>query len=116
MAANARFWLYWQGSAVKLTIEPWTAIHFERHYFNGEGYSMDAEIIRHLGNHLVREITHRGHDCDGEHATYQELVCDMRDLDANEPFNPNEDPTLRFPEWHQESSEVYDQFARAAGY
>lgn len=116
MTANARFWMYWHGSPVKLTVKPWKAIGFHHTYFNGEGYSQDAEIIRHMGDHLIREITHRGRDCDGEHATYQDLYCMVNDLNANEPWNPNEDQTLRFPEWHQQSSEVYDQFARAAGY
>jgi len=69
----------------------------------GLGSCVETEEWRHEGTHLECTCIEDGQDCDGRLTVSKEFKAML----------PGPDHTVR---WHESKSEVYDQFAQAAGY
>lgn len=77
-----------------------------------EGYSYWNESYTYKDGIVYAEIASGGRDCDGEIGNYVELTCPWFQL--SDHFN---EYTKKFvPNWSEERSEAYDQYAQLAGY
>jgi len=117
---NARFWSYINGAFVKITLKPDQKMTWHMWEPTDEGFT--AEIVTWENdtylNAVVRDVQTNGSDCDGQHGYYQTDVCSINKL-SSRSVSFDDDETFRpkfVPEWQKQSSEVYDQFAQAAGY
>ena len=114
MRGNARFWVWVNGDACKLTIEPGGSLH---HWSGGrteEGWSSEAERWRlsEDGETVERESTSDGRDCDGRLTQYMDLECKAVDLAAGHDAGDG----VKFPAWERVSESQRDEYAEAAGY
>lgn len=108
---NARFWTYWKGSWVKLTLRPGESVAMSHHSRHEEGWSSTSEEYEHCGDHVRLTIENDGTDCDGRMSSEHVLVCPIDNLRAR----VGHDGTL-IPEWERESSRQRDYSAEAMGY
>lgn len=117
MKINARFWLWWRGGWVKLTLrrgDSVTAFYSER---TDEGWHSEAETYRFDGAFVTCRTETDGRDCDGRLSTHRTERCHVLDLRArmNEPeYRPPGGGGL--PEWRTVKAGRRDYSAEAAGY
>lgn len=60
---NARFWVLYKGSPVKLTMEPGEKIETYSYSRTEEGYATDSEIYEYDGVLVVRDGEAYSRDC-----------------------------------------------------
>lgn len=111
--ANARFWIYWNGDYVKLTLKPGRDIHLWHSQLTDEGFSSVQETYFHGGNEVVSTIVHESRDCDGRHSYYWRGYCPLSELQARDQ---HEYCLVRMPNWEKEASSQRDQFAELSNY
>jgi len=110
---TARFWIYWNGGVVKVTLAPGESFELSESHPTDEGYSATYERYEHAGDCVVREISHSGRDCDGGHGEHREEEARMDAL--SDVFN--EYVGISYPAWQTlRPTRCYDQFAQMAGY
>ena len=114
-ATRVRFWIWWKGSPVKLTIVGDSEIEMGHSEPTDEGFASWSEKYWVEDGYLHNETLDRGRDCDG----YQEITthwrCPLDQLHAKSASD--EWPDIRgFPAWERVDSSVYDQEAQKAGY
>jgi len=100
---NARFVIFMNLDDVVLTLRPGQSLCWHSSGLTDEGWSSETEEWRHEGTHLECTCIEDGQDCDGRLTVSKEFKAML----------PGPDHTVR---WHESKSEVYDQFAQAAGY
>lgn len=119
---NARFWVLYRGSWVKLSLRPGqklTTYVYSRH---DEGSSFEGDIYRHEGGRVSREWTSGGTDCDGRVVNAGVSACPLgdlhvRDIQRGDPSDYHDGKAFLLPEWVEvKETEVTDTFAQAAGY
>jgi hypothetical protein len=125
---NARFWVYLNGSPVKLTLRPGAELH---HYWgepNDEGgWSSAAHRWEYVVNdpdfppHVLRECTIDGRDCDGRLTQHYDSVCSVEDLAAHvvegaEYKDFHDGREICYPKWERTTAWNRDEFAEAMGY
>ena len=126
---NARFWIYWNGGLVRLTLRPGQSLSYWHGEPTDEGYSARGETVRHEGTHVYREWTREGRDCDGRHRESGDEMAPLDKLAARfvGDYAPVDDLAAKviagplagvlYPAWEEARAvEVFDEFAQAAGY
>lgn len=114
---SVRFWTYHRGW-VRLKINAGQRLEHTSGGPTEEGYSARSEVWRFDGFTLHLEADSWGRDCDGAHRTQtnlhtRHLIVGPHPDDKQFDIGPR--PTPR-PDWIRGQSQVYDQFAQAAGY
>lgn len=115
-ARNARFWTYYKGSPVKLTMRPEQEIHFVEGGPTDEGYHWEDttyEYPRHEAA-IYCKCTTMARDCDGRFDTCSTTRCPLEDLKNGHELT--EDPSVRYPLWQAVEASQRDYAAEAAGY
>ena len=105
---NARFWTWWNGDWVKLTLRPGEVVLLYESHETDEGYSFQEERFEHDGDSLIRESASGGRDCDGP-ITYHS-VCECRLSNLPQAAEPECPPWARLNAWQR------DTYAEMAGY
>lgn len=106
---NARFWIWINDGPVKLTLKPGGFLQHYQAQPTEEGYEAEYTSWYHGGDLIERLYETQSRDCDGRFDTSQEDHCEV-----DQPHN--QDGEILYPKWKQIQSEVYDEFARMAGY
>ena len=121
------FWHHWKGEPRLVRLDKENNYHAVLHdsYPTDEGYHFEEEVFTYEDGYIHRDLAYGGRDCDGEHGNYYHVVCPRHELDKGNalPLYWSDEgncwicsPNIFRPKWHEESSEVYDQYARLAGY
>lgn len=113
MARNARFWIYFAGSYVKLTLQPGQTLSTHEGRNCDEGFYSESVTYQHARHAVTREWHERGRDCDGRYSRGGESYCPMSDLQSRENY---ESDGPRLPEWQHGDASQVDETAELAGY
>lgn len=128
MNRNFRFWIWYRGSWVKLTLKPGQKLSYSFGSPDEEGYSWEAASYYHEEDGVREEWADGGRDCDGEIAHYGERWCPASRLSVvpahdhgNPPGSPNrhyfQSELIHRPDWERiKTTRVYDQYAQLANY
>ena len=116
---NARFWIRWKNSYVKVTMKPGDELHCGTSEHNGEGFSAYYISLDYDGVEVSRQDHSRGRDCDGYTEDTNECVCPLAELGAglsciDDEFNPI--AGMRQPKWQKYSSDRHDEYASDMNY
>ena len=123
--SNVRFWVFWNGGFVKITLKPGQRLDAASGGPTEEGYSYTSESWEHCGDHVECSAASDGADCDGRHSSYQEYHCRMRDLrrggdrwDRVESWTRGESrpKLIQVPDWMPGEYRQRDYSAEAMGY
>lgn len=108
MNRNLRFWT---GDGCKITLKPGQVLHHHQSWPTDEGWRSESERWEHTGDGVRRETVSDGRDCDGRLTNSCTVFCPADKLAARvlEDYPP-------LPEWKVIDTELYDEYARAAGY
>lgn len=110
---TARFWIYWNGGLVKVSLRPGESFDLYRSEPTDEGYSAEFERYEFSGDSVTREIETAGRDCDGSHSTHMAQSARADKLSSVW----NKYVAVRYPAWETDRpTRVHDQFAEAMGY
>lgn len=110
---HARFWFYWNGGVVRLTLREGETVALGRSEPTDEGYSFEEVELTHEGDRVSRRESRGGRDCDGNHATDYHEAAPLDRLEA--VFN--EHVGISYPKWEDvRSARVFDEFAQAMNY
>lgn len=126
-ARNARFWVFVNGGAAKLTLRPGQTL---RHGTGGptdEGWSWGETSWTHAGDEVRREWVEDGRDCDGRQTQTGTDYCPISRLRSGPfPFLSDQDRAsplcgpywheVVWPSWRGSDRSIYDEFAVLAGY
>ena len=112
MNRNARFWVRYRGSWVKLTMKPETTLETYESEPTDEGFSYEHVRYRYDGEEVTCEVANGGKDCDGRIDCYTDYACMVTDLRGAMSYH-NEVP---IPKWTRLQTSVYDQYAAMMGY
>jgi len=122
---NARFWVYSNGSAVKITLRPGQALHHMVCGPTEEGWFRESTSWTLAEDEPIvyREWSIEGADCDGRHGDYGKDYCEISKLlSGNEPYIADESEIgawvgVVWPAWERLGARRhYDQYAEMAGY
>lgn len=109
---NARFWVYWNGGYVKLTLCPDQDLTAWAGGPTEEGFSQTLITWTYESEDsmIVQNGVTYGRDCDGRHEHTWELECRVEALKANWHAG------LQVPDWTKVRTGQRDYAAEAAGY
>jgi hypothetical protein len=116
---NARFWIWWNQSWVKLTLKPGQEVTLLSGGPTDEGYSHSAETYVHEGDRVACSVANESRDCDGPGSYYWSGACLLSNLAARPMWEVHACPEnngIRAPEWERLDSCRRDEFAEAMGY
>jgi hypothetical protein len=127
---NARFWMWLNGSPVKLTLKPRQSLCWEHRQSTDEGWSAVAcSWFHYVGDgtsdrlpeqSVCRHEYRDGVDCDGRMSSHVETECPLYRLDTHitaRPYQEYHDGKLiRYPEWDWLKVSQRDYEAEKAGY
>lgn len=119
MQRNARFWQWYNGGWVKITLRPHQSLAVSYGGPTDEGYCYCWERWTHEGDRVVREFGEQARDCDGRVDRHWEGECLLGDLAAVDQFalyEQREDAGIFRPEWDRISDGQRDYSAEAMGY
>jgi hypothetical protein len=108
---NARFWVWYGGDWVKLTLRPGDRREVTGGVSTDEGYSCMSEVYEHLGDRVRSELSQWGRDCDGRYEYSSDAECPITELRAREGHDGTP-----IPEWRQVFAGQRDYTAEMAGY
>ncbi len=109
---SARLWIWWNDSAVKLTLKKDQVIELVTYEQNEEGYSRRDEKYTFDGEFVLLDGLDSGRDCDG----YIERSFELKaHIDSLQDINHFVDG-IKYPHWEKVTESVYDQEAQKAGY
>jgi hypothetical protein len=117
--SNARFWTWWNGGWVKLTLRPGQRLVLHAFRRTDEGYSEQHEEYKHEGSAVRCEQYDSGRDCDGYTEHYSEHHCrldQLQDDSAFERWSVPENEGIYTPAWQKLSAGQRDEYAELAGY
>jgi hypothetical protein len=123
---NARFWYYWNGGFIKLTLREGQTVDLGRSEPTDEGYHYEHDELSHEGDRVLLRWETGGRDCDGvtsqegkSAAPLDRLAVKSHDFGTGtgELRSGAQNAQLMLPEWKEVGHvRVYDQFAQAMGY
>jgi hypothetical protein len=114
MATRVRFWIWWKGSPVKLTIVGDCEIEMGHSEPTEEGFAAWYEKYWVEDGCVHNETLDQGRDCDGyieNHAHWRAPLDQLRACPGIEDGDG-----LAFPQWERVTDSIYDQEAQKAGY
>lgn len=100
---NARFWVYWNGGWVKLTLRRGETVTLYECHSTDEGYAFRREDFSYYGTSVQRTVISGGSDCDGPIEHHAEYSCPVT-------------KSMGQPEWQEHTRWQRDAYAEAAGY
>lgn len=111
---RARFWVYWNGSFVKLTLAPGERVSLFRGGPTDEGYFQESETyyFREDESEVVQDFNSWGSDCDGRFERGGTVTCNVFLLRAV----TREGCPYPLPDWQYGGQYQRDYAAEAAGY
>lgn len=112
---NARFWILWHVSPVKITLGPGEETSFGAGRSTDEGWSFEGIALHYDADRGVVTMSEHtdGVDCDGRLQTSAEYECPFGAL--HDRIDP-EDDSVRYPAWQRVSASQRDYTAEAMGY
>lgn len=121
---NARFWIFWRGGWVKLTLtKEWSVINLFDSRRTDEGFRCHHERYSLVDNYVDCQVNTRESDCDGKHEYHWHGRCKLWDLRVRldnaacfAAFCEDIEDPLERPQWQKIDSHQRDQFAEMAGY
>ena len=125
---SARFWVYWNGSYTKLTLQPGESVELWTSAPHDEGYSSNSVTYSHCGHTITESYHSASRDCDEPMEHFNERFCNfyyLKVIPATVPFVDDNgltqyrpDPQTMLPDWEQVKGarRQRDYFAEAAGY
>ena len=118
LVPNARFWVYWAGDWVKLTLAPGEQCAFEERHATDEGWSAEYHEYGYDDNDLAVEsmVVRDGVDCDGRMVTRWVGMCPVSRLRAVPAERDEYGDRPDRPDWQRLDGGVRDYTAEAAGY
>ena len=108
---NARFWVFWNDGAVKITLKPGQSLSVEVGGPTDEGWYREGITWHHEGVTVRRECADDGSDCDGRLTHYGESRCCIYGLASG-----NEVDGQQMPAWELTNRGQRDYQAERAGY
>ena len=117
---NARFWIYWKGSWVKICLtRDKPRIDLYESYATEEGFCQHSESYERTNKGVIRIAESYELDCDGPLERFNESFCPFKHLRSLSLYEENPDypdsPTDR-PVWIRVTAGQRDYFAEMAGY
>lgn len=111
---NARFWIYWNGTWVKITLRPGERTTVWRGGQTEEGYEQESETYYFTedGEQVIQELNSWGRDCDGRYERGGTVTCDVYRLRTV----TRKGCPYPLPDWQYVDSHQRDHSAEAAGY
>ena len=113
MKKQARFWIDYKGSVVRLKMNPEQIVDVVFGGATDEGYSWTAERYRFDGSKIVCETSTDARDCDGRMQRNSSAACLVRNLSAGW-YDP--EAKVTFPGWEQMDYSQRDHSAEAMNY
>lgn len=119
---TARFWFFWNGGYVKLSIPAGETVELHRGGAHDEGYSHEGTVFTNwTDGELSREDWSEGRDCDGPHSsstclTSSALACQRLGADRDLPDPECARWPVTRPVWVRHSARQTDAFAEAMNY
>ena len=122
---NARFWVYRNGTYVKLTLKPGQEVRHAFYRTTDEGWASQTDSWRHGMDRVRNTWRFDGSDCDGRTSTSGAQECPLGELqgrrfiddgsyDERDRFGGHQIP---YPRWQEVGRQrCYDQFAELANY
>lgn len=109
---NARFWIWWNSSWVKLTLSPGQEVTMQTGGPTDEGFHWEAVTYTFDGETVISDMSIQSRDCDGRFDSQSEYHCNVENLHAvgEDGYRPDR------PQWERGRCSVYDQYAQLAGY
>jgi hypothetical protein len=111
---NARFWIWANDQAIKMTLKPGQRL---THYVGGpteEGWHAETTTWEYLDGAVYRDWVSDGRDCDGRLTRGGQDRCAVHQLSAG--YDSTEDG-VTYPAWQETRDDgVYDEYAQRAGY
>ena len=106
------------GKPRKIALIPGLPVYMYAFSYTDEGWRSESMLLTLYGRTLHKVVLTDSRDCDGRHGYTDNLICPVAKRAAFKPIPwPGEKRTRnRYPVWNSTGSEVYDQFAQAAGY
>jgi hypothetical protein len=112
---NARFWVWFRGGWVKLTLRPGECRETVEGGRHDEGWGREVTSYEHDGDCVRCEWAEDGADCDGRYSRGGAVVCPLDQLRSIEPAHGDADGLL-VPDWQSAATWQRDHAAEAAGY
>lgn len=109
---NARFWIWWNGGFVKLTLRPDECREIISGGRTEEGWSRTIESFCYCDGIVTSIVYDDGSDCDGRHSSTTEWHCPLAELRSRETLHGG--PLM--PAWKRGAAEQFDQFAESMNY
>jgi hypothetical protein len=108
---TARFWVFVNGDAVKLSLRKGQTLSYSVGCSTDEGWERTTYVWEFDGQFVSEQYDWDGRDCDGRMSRSAEYVCHVEELP-----NGNETECAKYPLWKEAKSERRDFAAEAAGY
>jgi len=112
-APNARFWIFWNGGMVKLTLTHGQKLSLCAGGPDEEGWHAHRHKYEHCGSRVESTIFVEDRDCDGDHSEERHFFSKLCNLRANyEGYG-----SLLLPIWERKGhARCRDQFAESMNY
>ena len=108
---NYKFWVYVNGSPVRLTLKPGQTVHHSSGGPDSEGWFRESVIYKHAGSGVYFESFVEGRDCDGYSSRWSDGFCPGEGLTSGAAMDG-----VVYPRWDDVTMECRDEYAEAAGY
>lgn len=118
---NARFWVYVNDTAVKITLKPGQTLRHYRAEQTEEGWQSYDVTWHSDGVHVHREWCSDGRDCDGRLSHYGEdsfCIEGYYNYRNHRKWTGDLENCFEecYPQWGDGYRRVYDEYAQRAGY
>lgn len=115
---NARFWIWWNGDWVKITLNPDQELEFYQKWPTDEGWSSEWAKYEYDEQEMaiISESGTDGVDCDGRSSTHWKGSCGLLALSALPEETDQYGWCPARPAWEAGSRSQRDYTAEAAGY
>jgi hypothetical protein len=115
---TARFWDWVGGSMVRISLQDGEVRRWSKGGTTDEGWSSEILEWRREGSVVYFESVIDGRDCDGRLCETSKYQCSLDNLATREVKGEGLglDGDYLLPTWERVGGEVYDEYARMAGY
>ena len=108
---QARFWIYANGSLVKIKVNDGQQLSWNSYTRTDEGYDAQHESFLIDNGYVLRQWSSDGRDCDGRLSRYGTLLCHVSALSDRDCGDE-----VRLPDWKTIEESQCDEYAEAMNY